>query len=53
MSVDYATFIDRKAQSGTGSGFDTLWMPDAAFPFQQSVAPTLFNMNEDLEEVEA
>jgi hypothetical protein len=37
VSVDYATFIDRKAQAGTGSGFDTLWMPDAAFPFQQSL----------------
>lgn len=35
--MNYADFIERKAQLGSMSGFDPLWMPDAAFDFQQAL----------------
>jgi len=31
---DYATFLERKAQQNTGSGFAPLWMPNFLFDFQ-------------------
>ena len=33
--MNYAEFLDRKAQLGTFSGFDPLWMPDFLFDFQR------------------
>ncbi len=32
---DYATFLDRKTQLGSNSGFEPLFMPDFLFPFQK------------------
>jgi hypothetical protein len=37
MHSDYATFIDRKTHFGENSGFDPLFMADAAFDFQQAL----------------
>ena len=35
--MDYQEFLDRKAQNGTYSGFDPVWMPDFLFDFQKSL----------------
>lgn len=32
--MDYAAFLDTKAQLGTATGFDPIWMPDFLFGFQ-------------------
>lgn len=32
--MDYAEFLNAKAQHGTGEGFEPLWMPDFMFDFQ-------------------
>jgi len=36
-TIDYATFLERKAQDGTFEGFAPLWMPSFLFDFQQSI----------------
>lgn len=35
MDNEYASFIEKKAQLGSMSGFDPLWMPDFLFDFQK------------------
>ncbi len=35
--IDYATFLERKAQDGTFEGFNPLWMPSFLFDFQQAI----------------
>lgn len=35
--MSYAAFIEAKAQLGTFSGFDPLWMPDFLFDFQRAL----------------
>lgn len=32
---DYATFLSRKVQDTSASGFEPLWLPDFLFPFQR------------------
>lgn len=34
---DYTAFLDRKAQLGSASGFDPLWLPDFLFDFQREL----------------
>jgi hypothetical protein len=34
MNASYTEFLNRKAQVGTATGFDPLWMPDCLFGFQ-------------------
>ncbi len=36
-TIDYATFLERKAQDGTFEGFNPLWMPSFLFDFQQAI----------------
>lgn len=38
VNGNYAQFLASKAQDSTYAGFDPLWMPPAAFDFQQSAA---------------
>lgn len=38
MIANYKNFLESKTQVGSSGGFSPLWMPDAAFPFQQSLA---------------
>jgi hypothetical protein len=33
----YAAFLDLKAQLGSNSGFEPLWMPNFLFPFQRAL----------------
>jgi len=35
--MTYAEFLDRKAQIGTESGFEALWIPDWLYDFQKSL----------------
>jgi hypothetical protein len=35
--MNYAEFLDRKAQAGAMMGFDPVWMPDFLFDFQQAL----------------
>ena len=35
--MEYADFLDRKAQIGTKDGFEPVWMPDCLFDFQASM----------------
>jgi hypothetical protein len=35
--TDYSTFIERKSQLGSSSGFEPLFMPDFLFPFQRAL----------------
>lgn len=37
LARSYSTFLNRKAQSESCSGFDPVWMPDFLFDFQQSI----------------
>lgn len=37
MSLDYATFLDRKTQLGSSAGFEPVFMPDFLFPFQRAL----------------
>lgn len=37
-TADYASFLDRKSQLGTNSGFEPLFMPDFLFGFQKQLA---------------
>ena len=37
MSASYEEFVQGKAQAGSMSGFDPLWMPDFLFDFQQAL----------------
>jgi len=36
-ATDYRSFLKAKTQLGSTGGFDPLWMPESAFPFQQSL----------------
>lgn len=35
LAGDYGRFLAAKSQCGNGSGFEPVWMPDCAFPFQR------------------
>ena len=35
--MNYATFLERKAQSSAMDGFDPLWIPEFLFPFQRAM----------------
>lgn len=35
--MSYATFLEQKANRGSASGFEPVWMPEFLFPFQQFV----------------
>lgn len=35
--MDYKTFLESKAQVGSASGFDPVWMPDFLFDFQRTL----------------
>ena len=37
LADDYISFLDQKAQGGSASGFDPLWLPDSLFPFQSAL----------------
>ena len=37
MSDDYQAFLDAKTHVGADHGFDPTWMPDALYPFQESL----------------
>jgi hypothetical protein len=37
VATDYRTFLVRKSQSGCGSGFEPVWLPDSLFDFQVSL----------------
>ena len=38
MAATYQQFLQSKTQASNLGGFSPLWMPDAAFPFQQSLS---------------
>ena len=35
--MNYATFLERKAQSSAMDGFDPLWIPEFLFPFHRAM----------------
>lgn len=35
--MNYADFLDRKAQAGAPNGFEPLWVPEFLFPFQRAL----------------
>src|SRR3990167_2894797 len=35
--MNYATFLERKAQSSAMDGLDPLWIPEFLFPFQRAM----------------
>lgn len=42
--IDYAAFLDRKAQLDGADGFEPVWLPDFFFPFQRAMTEWAIRM---------